>query len=145
MHFIYRLWFLNCSVQRAVGGGEHKVNSILPAYYPLPHRYKVNLLRTGGGGRGAIRTVGPGKYTLQRQNTENSKQIFPAKELQGLQSQFLHSCFCERFILYIPVISLPILLQENRCSNVVGIYRSLTDTWMWKVGLRPRKFFSGIT
>ncbi len=25
----------------------------------------------------------------------------------------------------------------------VGIYRSLTDTWMWKLGLRPRYSFSG--
>ncbi len=27
----------------------------------------------------------------------------------------------------------------------VGIYRSLTDTWMWKLGLRPRNSFSGNT
>jgi hypothetical protein len=25
----------------------------------------------------------------------------------------------------------------------VGVYKSLTDTWMWKLGLRPRSFFSG--
>ncbi len=26
---------------------------------------------------------------------------------------------------------------------IVGIYKSLTDTWMWKLGLRPRYSFSG--
>jgi hypothetical protein len=31
-------------------------------------------------------------YTLQRTNTENSKQILE------LQSQFPHSCVCERFL-----------------------------------------------
>jgi hypothetical protein len=29
---------------------------------------------------------------------ENSKQIFPEKELRGHRSQFPHSCVCERFI-----------------------------------------------
>ncbi len=33
------------------------------------------------------------------------------------------------------------------CSRIgrpiVGIYKSLTDTWMWKLGLRPRNSFSG--
>ncbi len=33
--------------------------------------------------------------TLQKNNSENSKQIFPEKELRG---QFPHSCVCERFI-----------------------------------------------
>ncbi len=41
--------------------------------------------------------------TLQRHNTENSRQIFPGKELpekelRAPQSQFPHSCLCERFI-----------------------------------------------
>jgi hypothetical protein len=34
-------------------------------------------------------------------------------------------------------ISLPILLQEI-CGPILGIYKSLTDTWMWTLGLRPR-------
>ncbi len=37
--------------------------------------------------------------------------------------------------LYIPTIGLLILLQENM----------LRDTWMWKLGLRPRNSFSGKT
>jgi hypothetical protein len=35
----------------------------------------------------------------------------------------------------------------SSCSRIdrpiVGIYESLTDTWMWKLGLRPRNSFSG--
>jgi hypothetical protein len=49
--------------------------------------------------------------------------------------------------MYIPTIELPILLQENmwifgRIPG--GIYKSLTDTRMWKLELRPRKSFPGI-
>jgi hypothetical protein len=60
------------------------------------------------GGKG-IREWKQGKETgkgnretmsaLQRKNTEFSKQIFPEKEY-GSQSQFLHSCACERFIYF---------------------------------------------
>jgi hypothetical protein len=35
---------------------------------------------------------------MQRQNTKISKQIFPGKGISGPQSQFPHSCVCERFI-----------------------------------------------
>jgi hypothetical protein len=37
--------------------------------------------------------------------------------------------------LYIPTIDLPNLLQEI-CGPILGIYKSLTDTRMWKLGLR---------
>ena len=58
------------------------------------------------------------------------------------QSQFPHSCVSvsDLYILRIgPHIS---------CSRIgkliVGIYKSLRDTtWMWKLGLWPRKSFSG--
>jgi hypothetical protein len=36
--------------------------------------------------------------TLQRQNAENLKQIFPEKEYRGLSPIFPHSCVCERII-----------------------------------------------
>ncbi len=39
--------------------------------------------------------------------------------------------------LYISTIGLPILLEEV-CRPILGLYTSLTDTWMWKLGLRPR-------
>ncbi|MFN9897854.1 MAG: hypothetical protein ACK55Z_03465, partial [bacterium] len=74
--------------------------------------------------------------TLQRQNTENLKHIFPKKEYQGLSPNFhIHVSVSE---LYIPTMGLPFLLEEicrpllglykskRVCS--VGIYNSLTDT-----------------
>ncbi len=39
--------------------------------------------------------------------------------------------------LYIPTIDLPILLHEI-CGPILRIYKSLTDTEIWKLGLRPR-------
>ncbi len=39
-------------------------------------------------------------YTLQRQNAENLKQIFPEKEYRDLSPQFPHSCVCERVIYF---------------------------------------------
>ncbi len=48
--------------------------------------------------------------TLQRQNTENSKQIFPEKEYRGLSPNFhIHVSVSH---LYISTIGLPILLEE---------------------------------
>jgi hypothetical protein len=65
---------------------------------------------------------------LQRTNTEKLETNIPRKGYMRPQSQFPHSCVCERFIyLYIPTIDLPILLQEV-CGPILGIYRSLTDT-----------------
>ncbi len=49
--------------------------------------------------------------SLQRHYTENSKQIFPEKELRGLNPNFyIHVSVSD---LYIPTIGLPILPQEN--------------------------------
>jgi hypothetical protein len=48
--------------------------------------------------------------TLQRQNTEIFKQIFPEKEYRGLSPNFhIHASVSE---LYIPTTGLPILLEE---------------------------------
>ncbi len=55
------------------------------------------------------------------------------------QPQFPHSCVFER--LYIPRISLHISSSRTG-RTIVGKYNSLTDTWMWKLGLRPRYSFS---
>ncbi len=40
-------------------------------------------------------------------------------------SQFPHTCICERFILYIPRIGLPILLQANRQTDPGNIQSPL--------------------
>ncbi len=72
--------------------------------------------------------------TLQRTNAENSKQIFPEKELRGHSPNFHIQVSVSD--LYIPMIDLPILLQEI-CGPILGIYKSITGTRMWKLGLRP--------
>ncbi len=62
-------------------------------------------------------------------------KIFPEKEYRGLSHNFhIHVSVNE---LYIPTMCLPFLLEEI-CGPILGIYKSLTDTWMWKLGLRPR-------
>jgi hypothetical protein len=72
---------------------------------------------------------------LQKQNTEISKQIFPENDYRGLSPNFhIHASVID---LYIPTIGLPILLEEI-CRPILGLYKLLTDTWMWKLGLRPR-------
>jgi hypothetical protein len=65
------------------------------------------------------------KPTLQRHNTESSKQIFPDKELRGLSPNFDIHVFVSD--LFIQTTSLPNLLQENSCGPILGIYKSLTD------------------
>ncbi len=85
--------------------------------------------------KGTIVTRYISAYTLQRQNAEYLKQIFPEKEYQGLSPNFyIHVSVSE---LYISTMGLPFLLEEI-CGPILGIYKSLTDTWMWKLGLRPR-------
>jgi hypothetical protein len=63
--------------------------------------------------------------TLQRQNTEISKQIFPEKEYRGLSPNF--HIYVSVSDLYISTIGLPILLDEI-CRSILGLYKSLTDT-----------------
>jgi hypothetical protein len=63
--------------------------------------------------------------TLQRQNAENLKQIFPEKEYRGLSPNFhIHVSVSD---LYIPMMGLPFLLEEI-CGPILGIYKSLTNT-----------------
>ncbi len=75
--------------------------------------------------------------SLQRQNTEILKQIFPGKEYRSLSPNFhIHATVSD---LYIPTFGLPILLEEI-CGPILGLYNSLTDTWMLKLGLRAALF-----
>jgi hypothetical protein len=63
--------------------------------------------------------------TLQRQNAENLKQIFPEKEYRSLSSNFhIHVSVSE---LFLPTMGLPVLLEEI-CRLILGIYKSLQDT-----------------
>jgi hypothetical protein len=72
--------------------------------------------------------------TLQRTNAENWKQIFPEKELSSYISQFPHSCVCKQFIYF---HNRSAYSAEGICGPILGVYKSLTDTRMWKLGLRP--------
>ncbi len=63
--------------------------------------------------------------TLQRQNAENLKQIFPEKEYRGLSPNFLIRVSVSE--IYIHTMCLPVLLEEI-CRLILGIYKSLTDT-----------------
>jgi hypothetical protein len=66
-------------------------------------------------------------YTLQR-HKKISKQIFQEKELRGYRpNSYIHVSVSD---LYIPLIGLPILLQENRWTPERGnihIDRSQTN------------------
>jgi hypothetical protein len=73
--------------------------------------------------------------TLQRQNTEISKQIFPEKEYRGFSPNFHINVSVSD--LYICTIGLPVLLEEI-CRPILVLYKLLTDTCMLELGLRPR-------
>ncbi len=83
-------------------GGPRFFDVVLFSSYPLPPHCKEPLPKIGG-------------------------KIFPEKELRGHSHNFhIHVSVSD---LYIPTINLPILLQI-KCGPILGIYKSLTDTWM---------------
>ncbi len=66
--------------------------------------------------------------------------LYTAIKIARPQSQFPHSCVCERFI-YSQDRS-TYFLQQNRQTDHGNGNKSLSDTWMWKLGLRPHNSFS---
>ncbi len=83
---------------------------------------------------------------IDRQETDrqhckgNSVYIFLFWELRGLSPNFyIHVSVSD---LNIPSIG-PHISSSRNGSSIVGIYNTLTDAWMWKLGLRPRYSFSG--
>ncbi len=71
---------------------------------------------------------------------ENPIYIFHFWELRGLSPNFhIHVSVSD---LYIPMI-VPHISSSRIGRPIVGIYKSLTDTWRWKLGLRPQYSFSG--
>jgi hypothetical protein len=70
----------------------------------------------------------------------NSVYIFLFWELRGLSPNFhIHVSVSD---LYIPRIG-PRISSSRKGRPIVEIYNSWTDTWIWKLGLRPRYSFSG--
>jgi hypothetical protein len=77
----------------------------------------------------------PVLYTAKTKYRKISKQILPEKEYRGLCPNFhIHASVSD---FYIPTIGLPILLEEI-CRPILRLNKSLADTSMWKLGLRPR-------
>ncbi len=62
----------------------------------------------------------------------------PRKGIVRPQSQFPHSCVCERFIYS---QDLTAYSAAGICGPILGTYKSLTDTCMWILGLRPHNSF----
>ncbi len=71
---------------------------------------------------------------------ENPIYVFLFWELRGLSPIFyIHVSVSD----YIFPWSVHIFSCRRLDRSIVGIYKSLTDTWMWKLGLWPRKIFLG--
>ncbi len=75
-------------------------------------------------------------YTLQKHNTENSKQIFPKKVLRGLSPNFHILC---QWAIYIFPQSVYLFCCRKICGPILWIYKSLTDKWMW-IGTEAAQF-----
>ncbi len=71
---------------------------------------------------------------------ENPIYVFLFWELQGLSPNFHIYVSVSDF--YIPRMD-PQISWSKIGRSIVGINKSLTDTWMWKLGLWPRNSFSG--
>ncbi len=80
------------------------------------------------------------RYTTPLQR--KSHLCIPFLWIARPQSQFTHSCVCVRFI-YSQDRSTYFPAAEWIGRSIMGIYQSLTDTWMWKLRLWPRNSFSG--
>jgi hypothetical protein len=65
----------------------------------------------------------------------NLKQIFPEKELRAASVPILTFMFL--CAIYIFPRSVCLFCCRKIGVPIVGIYKSLTETWMWILGLRP--------
>ncbi len=77
------------------------------------------------------------KFLISPTNTENLKQIFPEKELGG----YSPNCHIHVFVsdLYIPMIYC-ITVSAYSAAPILGIYKSLTDTWNVEIGTEAEQF-----
>jgi hypothetical protein len=68
---------------------------------------------------------------------ENLSYVFPEKDLRGLRPNF-------RIHVSVRDLYIPRIFSCSRIGRpIAGIYKALTDSQMWKLGLRPRNSFSG--
>jgi hypothetical protein len=81
----------------------------------MPSAESKERLRGGKKSRFVVVCICFLRLEKQRHNTENSKQIFPEKELRGLSPNFhIHVSVSD---LYIPTIDLAILVLENMWTD----------------------------
>ncbi len=66
---------------------------------------------------------------------KNPIYVFPEKELC---SSVPISTFMCLWAIYLFPGSVCLFCWRKICGPILGINKSLTDTWMWKLGLRPR-------
>ncbi len=97
-------------------------------------------------------------YTLQHNAKSMSMQGYTLHckdtipKIQNKYSQIRNyvasvpiSTFIWLWAIYIFPRSVCLFCCRKICRSILGIYKSLTDTWMWKLRLRPSKTFSGNT
>ncbi len=105
---------------------------MLAAYFFIPANHKWSTI--------FIDKSGLARCLFELHCNGNSVYKFLIWELRSLSPNFhIHVSVSE---LYIPRIG-PHISSSRKGSPIVGIYNSLTDTWMWKLVLRPRYSFSG--
>ncbi len=77
------------------------------------------------------------EYTATAKNKYRKLEAnIPRKEIVQPQSQFPHSCVCELF----RYAHDRYILRQEICEPILGIYKSITDIRMLKLGMRPRNF-----
>jgi hypothetical protein len=91
---------------------------------------------TSGHSRVAARSALLQVITLQRHNTENSKQYSKKRNCAATVS-CPHSCVCERFIF---PRSICLFCCRKICGRILGIYKSLTDTVNVEIGTVAAQF-----
>ena len=97
----------------------------------------MTLLRCRG--RKSNPSLSYSRHTAKKQYRKFVTNI-PRKGIAWRQSKFPHHVYASE--LYFPTIDL-LFCRRKLCGPILKIYKSLTDTWMWKVGLRPGNSFSG--
>ncbi len=89
-------------------------------------------------------------YKFNNLDSGQSVRVHTAKAIPFLYS-FSGNCaasapistfMCHERFLYSQDRSTYSISSSRNGSSIVGIYNSLKDTWMWKLGLRPRYSFS---